>query len=165
LDVIGPIPAYGIAPGTRRELDHEIPLEIGGEPGSADDVVANLWFETGPIPNPKVHVEAELNHATCSGLISLVTAQTATAHRWPTAVEDAGLTHPGGAAGVPASGLYRMRAAMTRTGTRTIGGHPPARAERDLRARRLRRSDALWRCCADGGVVYEATFSTNQLAK
>ncbi len=86
--------AYGIAPGTRGELDHEIPLEVGGDPGSADDV-ANLWFEVGPIPNPKDQVEGELNHAICGGLISLVTAQTAIAHRWPTAVEDAGLTQVG----------------------------------------------------------------------
>jgi len=86
--------AYGIAPGTRGELDHVIPLELGGDPGSADDV-ANLWFEIGPIPNPKDQVENELNHAPCGGLISLVTAQTAIARRWPTAVEDAGLTQVG----------------------------------------------------------------------
>ncbi len=48
--------------------------------------------EVGPIPNPKDLIENELNHATCGGLIPLVTAQTAIAHRWPTAVEDAGLT-------------------------------------------------------------------------
>ncbi len=89
-----PRPAPGIAPGTRGELDHEIPLEVGGDPGSAD-YVANLWFEVGPIPNPKDQVEGELNHAICGGLISLVTAQTAIAHRWPTAVEDAGLTQVG----------------------------------------------------------------------
>ncbi len=63
----------------------------GETPGSLTDV-ANLRFEVGPIPNPKDGTENTLNHATCHGLISLVTAQTAIAHRWPTAVEDAGLT-------------------------------------------------------------------------
>ncbi len=86
--------AYGIAPGIRGELDHEIPLEVGGDPGSADDV-ANLWFETGPIPNPKDQIENTLNRATCGGLISLVRAQTAITHRWPTALEDTGLTQVG----------------------------------------------------------------------
>ncbi len=51
--------AYGIAAGTVGELDHKIPLEVGGDPGSAGDV-ANLWFEPGPIPNPKDAVESAL---------------------------------------------------------------------------------------------------------
>jgi len=59
-------------------------------PGSAGDV-ANLWFEPGPIPNPKDTVERVLNHATCAGLITLATAQTASNHSWPTAVTDVGL--------------------------------------------------------------------------
>ena len=82
--------AYGLGADARGELDHEIPLELGGDPGSLTDV-ANLWFEVGPIPNPKDGTENTLNHATCHGLISLVTAQSTIAHRWPTAVEDAGL--------------------------------------------------------------------------
>jgi len=80
--------AYGLAPDAREELDHEIPLELGGDPGSLTDV-ANLWFEVGPIPNPKDAIE--LNHATCAGLVPLVVAQTAIAHQWVTAVADAGL--------------------------------------------------------------------------
>lgn len=83
--------AYGLAPDARGELDHELPLELGGDPGSATDV-ANLWFEVGPIPNPKDSIESTLNHATCRGLIPLSTAQTAIARHWPTALEDAGLT-------------------------------------------------------------------------
>ncbi len=44
--------AYSIPVGTVCEPDHKIPLEVGGDPGSTGDV-ANLWFEPGPIPNPK----------------------------------------------------------------------------------------------------------------
>ena len=82
--------AYSIPPGTGGELDHDIPLELGGYPGTAGDV-ANLWFETGPIPNPKDQIENTLNHATCAGLIPLVVAQGAIARQWVTAVQDAGL--------------------------------------------------------------------------
>ncbi len=67
-----------------------MPLELGGDPGSLTDV-ANLWFEVGPIPSPKDAIENTLNHATCAGLIPLSVAQSAITHRWPTAVEDAGL--------------------------------------------------------------------------
>jgi len=73
--------AYSITPGTRGELDHEIPLEIGGDPCSADDV-ANLWFEAGPIPSPKDQIENTLNHATCAGLIPLVVAQSSVLHHF-----------------------------------------------------------------------------------
>jgi len=52
--------AYGIPAGTTGELDHKIALEVGGDPGNAGDV-ANLWFEPGPIPNPKDTVERVLN--------------------------------------------------------------------------------------------------------
>lgn len=79
--------AYGIAAG---ELDHKIALEVGGNSGTAGDV-ANLWFEPGPIPNPKDTVERVLNHGTCAGLIILAAAQTVINHSWPTAVTDAGL--------------------------------------------------------------------------
>jgi len=82
--------AYSIPAGTVGELDHKIALEVGGDPGNAGDV-ANLWFEPGPIPNPKDTVERVLNRATCAGLITLTTAQTALNHSWPTAVTDAGL--------------------------------------------------------------------------
>jgi len=86
--------AYSIPVGIVGELDHELPLELGGDPGSLTDV-ANLWFEVGPIPNPKDSIESTLNHATCRGLIPLSTTQTAIAHHWPTALEDAGLTMVG----------------------------------------------------------------------
>jgi len=83
--------AYGQTDGpSAYELDHKIALELGGDPGNAGDV-ANLWFEPGPIPNPKDTTKRVLNHATCAGLITLATAQTAINHSWPTAVTDAGL--------------------------------------------------------------------------
>ncbi len=82
--------AYSIPVGIVGELDHLVALELGGDPGNAGDV-ANLWFEPGPIPNPKDTVERVLNHATCAGSITLATAQTAISHSWPTAVTDAGL--------------------------------------------------------------------------
>jgi hypothetical protein len=55
-------PAYGIAPGTESELDHLVPLELGG----ANDA-ANLWPEVGPVPNPKDSVEEALGRAVCDG--------------------------------------------------------------------------------------------------
>jgi len=82
--------AYGLSSRERGELDHDIPLELGGYPGTAADV-GNLWLETGPIPNPKDQIEITLNHSTCAGLIPLVVAQSAIARQWVTAVQDAGL--------------------------------------------------------------------------
>jgi len=67
-------PAYGIPSGTASELDHLVPLELGG----ANDA-ANLWPEVGPVPNPKDTVEAALNTAVCDGQVSLARAQRAIA--------------------------------------------------------------------------------------
>jgi len=50
----------------------------------------------GPIPNPKDAVENKLKEAVCAGLIPLATAQTAIAHQWVTAFDDAGLRVAGG---------------------------------------------------------------------
>ncbi len=82
-------PAYGIAAGTESELDHLVPLELGG----ANDA-ANLWPETGPIPNPKDSVENALNRAVCDGQISLARAQRAIARNWETAESRLGLRAP-----------------------------------------------------------------------
>jgi len=82
-------PAYGIATGTEGELDHLVPLELGG----ANDA-ANLWPETGPIPNPKDSVENALNRAVCDGQISLARAQSAIARNWETAESRIGLSAP-----------------------------------------------------------------------
>lgn len=53
------------------ELDHLIPLELGGAPADR----ANLWFEPGQIPNPKDRVEDALHKAVCAGTTSLGKAQ------------------------------------------------------------------------------------------
>lgn len=73
-------PAYSISQGTASELDHLVPLELGGANDSA-----NLWPETGSIPNQKDSVERALNDAVCSGQVSLAAAQLAIAVNWETA--------------------------------------------------------------------------------
>ena len=73
-------PAYGIASGTTSELDHLVPLELGG----ANDA-ANLWPEAGSLPNPKDAVENALKAAVCAGQVSLARAQRAIARDWETA--------------------------------------------------------------------------------
>lgn len=78
--------AYGVSgqPKSAFELDHLIPLEIGG--GTAD--VANLWPEpyTGTQgARVKDSVENRLRAAVCAGTISLAAAQHAIATDWTTA--------------------------------------------------------------------------------
>jgi hypothetical protein len=80
-------PAYGIAPGTTSELDHLVPLELGG----ANDA-ANLWPEVGSVPNPKDSVESALRRAVCDGRVSLDRAQRAIARDWETAEASLGLS-------------------------------------------------------------------------
>lgn len=73
--------AYSIPDGTTSELDHLVPLELGG----ANDI-ANLWPEVGPESgNPKDRVENDLNKAVCSGKVKLADAQQAIADDWTTA--------------------------------------------------------------------------------
>jgi hypothetical protein len=73
-------PEYGVPSYDHGELDHLIPLELGGS-----SAAANLWPEIGPLPNPKDSVENALNHAVCSGRVSLRAAQRAIAADWLTA--------------------------------------------------------------------------------
>ena len=82
-------PAYGLPPGTGSELDHLVPLELGG----ANDA-ANLWPEAGPVPNPKDSVEETLRQAVCDGQVNLARAQLAIAHDWETAMSRLGLSAP-----------------------------------------------------------------------
>jgi hypothetical protein len=84
-------PAYGLAriPGEPAELDHLVPLELGG----ANDA-SNLWIEPGRIPNAKDALERRLHDAVCAGRVTLRAAQTAIARNWTTAVQVLG---PGGA--------------------------------------------------------------------
>lgn len=79
--------AYGIPAGTASELDHDVPLDLGG----ANDV-ANLWPEVGKQPNPKDKVENDLHRAVCSGKVKLAAAQQAIASDWMTAEASLGLS-------------------------------------------------------------------------
>ena len=79
--------AYGITAGTVSELDHLVPLELGG----ANDV-KNLWPEVGSLPNPKDKVESALNDAVCSGKVPLASAQKAIAANWQTAEQVLGVS-------------------------------------------------------------------------
>jgi hypothetical protein len=88
-------PAYGIPSGDESELDHLVPLELGG-----DNDAANLWPEVGSLPNPKDAVENALNKAVCGGRVSLARAQRAIARNWVTAESRLGL---GAAPPAPAS--------------------------------------------------------------
>jgi hypothetical protein len=79
-------PAYGIPAGTAAELDHLIPLELGG----ANDA-ANLWPEVGLVPNLKDAVETALHDAVCAGKVTLRDAQRAIAADWVTARQVLGI--------------------------------------------------------------------------
>lgn len=70
---------YGIpyADHAAYELDHLIPLELGGDNGPR-----NLWPEPGSIPNPKDALENRLHDLVCEGSLSLVTAQAEIATNW-----------------------------------------------------------------------------------
>jgi hypothetical protein len=77
-------PAYGQG-HVSGELDHLIPLELGG----ANDA-ANLWVETGTIPNPKDTVENALHDWVCAARPEqagerLAAARRAIASNWVTA--------------------------------------------------------------------------------
>jgi hypothetical protein len=75
--------AYGIALSLRNEyeLDHLIPLELGGHPTA----IENLWPEPG-IPNEKDKIENELHRRVCDGRIALTDAQQRIATNWTTAL-------------------------------------------------------------------------------
>jgi hypothetical protein len=69
-------PAYGMS-DVKGELDHLIPLELGGS-----NDLSNLWVEAGSIPNPKDAVENRLHDEVCSGRMSLRAAQLAISTDW-----------------------------------------------------------------------------------
>ena len=80
-------PAYGLTWYRESELDHLVPLELGGS-----NDATNLWPELGkPSGNPKDKVENALNAAVCSGRVSLGAAQKAIASDWMTAEKRLGL--------------------------------------------------------------------------
>lgn len=86
-------PAYG-QHDVSGELDHLIPLELGG-----DNDAKNLWVEAGPIPNTKDAVENALNQAVCSGQVTLRTAQREIARNWLKAAAALGISVPAPAGG------------------------------------------------------------------
>jgi hypothetical protein len=73
-------PAYGIPAATPSELDHLVPLELGGS-----NDIGNLWPEVGRVPNVKDAVENRLHAEVCAGRVSLAAAQLAIAADWETA--------------------------------------------------------------------------------
>ena len=78
--------AYGDTHSEKTELDHLVSLELGGS-----NDATNLWPETPPTPNPKDKVENALNHAVCSGRVTLAAAQGAIASDWLTAEKKLGI--------------------------------------------------------------------------
>jgi hypothetical protein len=80
-------PAYGLTWYRESELDHLVPLELGGS-----NDATNLWPELGKSSgNPKDYVESALNRAVCDGRVSLVAAQDAIASDWMTAEKKLGI--------------------------------------------------------------------------
>jgi hypothetical protein len=80
-------PHYGLTWYRSSELDHLVPLELGGS-----NDATNLWPELGkPSGNPKDSVENALHRAVCSGRVSLARAQAAIASNWTTAEKRLGL--------------------------------------------------------------------------
>jgi hypothetical protein len=80
--------AYGVPYGQRGsyELDHLIPLELGG-----DNAQANLWPEPHdsagtPGSQTKDGLENRLHELVCAGQVDLATAQHAIATNWQTAL-------------------------------------------------------------------------------
>jgi hypothetical protein len=75
--------AYGIAPHQppgAYEMDHLVPLELGGS-----NAIANLWPEAAPGFHDKDQVENTLHARVCSGAMNIDEAQRAIAADWRTA--------------------------------------------------------------------------------
>jgi hypothetical protein len=74
--------AYGFTDSlSNYELDHLIPLELGGAP----DDIKNLWPEpyyTDPNAHDKDRFENYMHNQVCSGNLDLVTAQNEIATNW-----------------------------------------------------------------------------------
>jgi len=74
--------AYGdTGPSSNYELDHLVPLSLGGSPNSP----ANLWPQPGSAPNAKDKLEGALLDLVCSDRMPLAEAQQAIATDWVTA--------------------------------------------------------------------------------
>ena len=101
-------PAYGTPQSERTELDHLVPLELGGS-----NDATNLWPEYPPTPNPKDKVENALNAAVCDGRVKLAAAQAAIAADWLTAEKKLGLSASGSAGGGSGTGGARCTASAS----------------------------------------------------
>jgi hypothetical protein len=76
--------AYGIPRGQRKgryEIDHLVPLELGGS-----NRPANLWPQPLADAKRKDRVEEQLHDLVCAGRMSLDAAQRAVERDWHTAV-------------------------------------------------------------------------------
>jgi hypothetical protein len=76
--------AYGIPRGQRKgryEIDHLVPLELGGS-----NRPANLWPQPLADAKRKDRVEEQLHDLVCAGRMSLDAAQRAIERDWHTAV-------------------------------------------------------------------------------
>lgn len=78
-------------PTARIELDHTVPLELGGS-----NDTSNLWPQPSDLPgttyrNRKDTVEGHLHTAVCTGRVPLAKAQNAIALDWTTAEHAVGL--------------------------------------------------------------------------
>lgn len=91
-------PAYATPESEKTELDHLVPLELGGS-----NDATNLWPEYPPTPNPKDKVENALNAAVCDGRVSLAAAQQAIASDWMTSEKRLGIGPVVSGSSAPAS--------------------------------------------------------------
>lgn len=103
-------PAYRTPSAERTELDHLVPLELGGS-----NDATNLWPEYPPAPNPKDKVEDVLNAAVCDGRVALAAAQKAIAADWLTAEHKLGLTGGSGGGHGPGGAWCTASAAYSAT--------------------------------------------------
>ncbi|HLG70206.1 MAG TPA: hypothetical protein VK009_07265 [Chloroflexota bacterium] len=72
---------YADADPAHYELDHYIPVELGGDP----DAPSNLWpqpYDASPGAREKDEVEAWLHDQVCSGAMTLAAAQQAILNDW-----------------------------------------------------------------------------------
>lgn len=102
-------PAYGDAHSVRTELDHQVPLELGG----SNDAL-NLWPEPETsIPNAKDYVEDAARVAVCSGRMTLAAAQIGIAKNWVSLGQQLGVKTPRSADVPPAVLPVTARPAVT----------------------------------------------------
>jgi len=98
------IPAYGLHITGPTELDHLVPLWLGGS-----NSAANLWVEPGGIPNPKDAIETKLHFWVCDAPnnqqreLRLGQARRAIAADWTTAEAVLGIV--GGKASSPSQSV------------------------------------------------------------